>query len=279
MLRSLEYSKAAVALQRAIDWACVDELQTACSIDEAPWTREAAKSVINVFAHVAQLVGMVAFYSEKILGATGQLIVQRKEKQRDVLGVNLVVSQFFRALETHLKGWPACKASLEETACTLRSAVPVETLDKSMAFVRLRWAPHARAVCYERCSRALAAEVEVLSKSTPVWSHITNQTKYNSSLAKKQLMDHSMIARLDTSIHNVFELASDVCCLYEELGDGELSAENPAIAEAEAALAHGRTTVSILAAVALIEAVKLMKEKTLPEGLRQRLKKLAERPV
>ena len=124
-----------------------------------------------------------------------------------------------------------------------------------------------------------------LEKATPAWHQLITPTKYNRTLAKKALLDESVQVRLTRCLERRFRLSASCAAFRQDMGDkGEVEGE-PITEEAERTIKHGRLTMSVAAAVDLVEflsrepaapahATKLLAVQGMPDALKVQLKRI-----
>lgn len=115
-------------------------------------------------------------------------------------------------------------------------------------------------------------------------------TKYNGALCKKQLLNAASNEALGLGIDVAHNLTSSVAEVFTELGHEKDIEEDTNLQEAENLLELARNTVTIPAAVSLVEilakgsatddlttkAKELLDTKVLPEALRLKVKAIAD---
>ena len=130
----------------------------------------------------------------------------------------------------------------------------------------------------------MAKAIAHVKEPSPEWSHIITHRKYNSTMASRAFLNEHVADKLLAAHTSLFSLTSSLSSLVEQLGAGE--ARKDTREEADGALDHGQATMTLIAAVSMVEgpkggdasdkAKRLLREKATPESLRARLRENVE---
>ena len=88
-----------------------------------------------------------------------------------------------------------------------------------------------------------------LKEKTPTWSHVVQGTRYNAVLAKRQLLGNSKLPSVVTLIDEIEALSDEVRCM----SDAAALSDNETLMQADGVLAAAKVSLSVIAAVGVIE--------------------------
>jgi hypothetical protein len=252
--------------------------------DSDSWPRDTLAAVVHTMAYCVEALQLAAFMAQECLGDKEQVQSSSTDAGPAKKEVSPIIGSGLATLKSMLDLWPKRKAVMALDTASLRCCVAGEVMHFAVTWVAEKWFPFATSCAFRLINANLSHEVCQLKKATPEWSHIVTHSKYNSTLAKRHLMNELLTKNLLGVISSVFSLTSSVSSLVSELDAGEACKD--ALEEADSALDHGRATMTLVAAVGLVEgprssdvsdkARRLLKCKTIPEALRARLQKLVE---
>lgn len=284
----LEVSALSSALVRWVDLSGIAELPTKLSLDPAPWPSADLESAVRAFAHVCQATSFACLMCVNFAGDIGSMLTNTDVDGKQASVVNVNIGRMYSELCTHLEAWPIIRDKFISAPSHTRASFLVQALDSLMQFL-VRFACHLKHCMYHNLSELLSQRIKELNALVPAWSHVVSHKQYNAGLASKQLLNPTMQANLENCMVATFHLTSSISRLYSEWGEDALLDDHPQITEAEAALDHTRNTMTIIAAVGIIEMsagamsqsdraakiAKLLKAKCIPDALRAKLKEVA----
>lgn len=284
--KDMAVSSFSSALLRWVGLAGIPALATKLSLNESPWPSDDMEKAVKAFCHVCQAAGLACLLTVKFASGADGLVVNSEVEGQDATVVTMGASRLFLELSLHLESWPVIRDIFKGAPSHANACLPVEALDTIINFL-VRFAGHCKTCIYEKLNDILTGQIKSLNALVPAWSHLVSNKKYNSAMAVKQLLVPTMQAKLEDSLHKTFHMTSSISRLYSEWGDDNMLEDHATIQEAEAALEHTRTTMTIIACVGLLEmkasisasdraakAAKLIKSKCVPDALRAKLKEL-----
>ena len=101
----------------------------------------------------------------------------------------------------------------------------------------------------------IKVEAESLKTCTPRYEHCVNSSRYTATLAKKNLLDHARNAKLAEAINRVRGLLQSGGQMHTAFAT-EVPAWTDAVEAAESHLSHGQETMTVIAAVNVVEMMK-----------------------
>lgn len=131
-----------------------------------------------------------------------------------------------------------------------RMNIPFQKLGAMVSYITSTWLPIAKEIGLELCLKIAAKDTNDLKAKTPSWQHIVNGSKYNSTLAKRQLLNCSASAlgaltdKVETMLLNI-KIVFDVS--DEAEGDSEVFSEGQGIIDS------AKLGLTVIAAICCIE--------------------------
>ena len=146
-------------------------------------------------------------------------------------------------------GWVQMKTTLGDMSeASLR--YQLKDLDYVAVWLGSTWWPAAKKACLLKALEHLAKVAGGLKERVPPHNHVVTNTKYNKTLAKKQLLSVNTQALAD-GIDQVAELIADITFKFEL--DDKAVAECTTVAEADGVADAARMAMSIISAVSIVE--------------------------
>ena len=164
-----------------------------------------------------------------------------------------------------------------------RGVVTMSAMGRAMDVAHLYWLPAAWKQAWGILGKRVCSWTKTLRDVIPAWNVYVTARKYNATLARKHLMDNGIVNRLLQNQNKLFTLTSSISSIVAEKKMKLILEEE--LDEVDAALEYATETMSVIAAVAVVEgkdengdrsakAKKLLSEKSIPESLRAELRKL-----
>jgi len=280
--------KAACMLQPLRDLVAISssrDVKSKVALDESSLSAQVVLAVLEMYGHVADMLTVAAFVAEGLLADSGSLVqATRKAKQPKTSSVVPIFASSLSWL-CHAGGlaWLQLTSSTDLAALPAKLRYPKEDLDKIVGYMTSTWVESAKARAATLLAEVIDDRSTALKLKTPPWAHIASHSRYNATLARKQLIDYPQLASVADLIDEVSSLKSHMGTL---LGETEL-ATCTSVMEADAVADAAKTAMAVVAAVKIIEipstpgrsemASALLAEKTcgLPEALKVKLRSLA----
>ena len=174
------------------------------------------------------------------------------------------------------------KADAQAVGSSLR--YPTAQLGKVVTYLMSTWMPSVKAEAGKLITKAMDKKTEQLKSKTPVWNHILSNSRYNSTLARKQLLNCPNLSTVGQLIEEIEGMMGELGRLLPE----DVLAESTSAMEAEGVLEAAKVALAIVAAVHLVElksksdagaqASELLRDPKsgIPEVLKAKLRLLAK---
>lgn len=250
-----------------------------------PMPATAMAPCLRAYDLVACVLQLACSMTTQMLQETSTVILATKEKGMETLRVAPTLATCFQwVLAATTLTWPQTRDLALECAPEAPLLYPVANMDHIINFVNATWLPTAMQKALRLALQVVAEKAQELRNKTPAYAHIITATKYNSTLAKKQLLA-APVQVVGSLIEAIGSLVSEVKEVFE-LSEMAV-AENATLSETDGVMEAAKLSMSVIAAVTAIEsfaktaqgpgmARQLLDDKKssvgLPEVLRQKLR-------
>lgn len=242
----------------------------------------------DLYKHMAGMLSVASFVHETFFKHPENLVLKPHGHARQGTAQPVAPARLFLSCMDLLDG--AGKLEMKELCSGLEAIADKRVLFYKEAdmitlakHLSTTWPIAARRRAGEILSAELEKTTETLKMKTPGFSHIVTGTKYNSTLARKQLLNHG-------AVHSIGELIADakilVSALEEALPAGDFE-DNHAVMDREGVMQLAKTTLAVIAAIGAIEqprsgneaaeiAGRVLEDKHsgIPEALKSKLRSL-----
>lgn len=242
--------------------------------------------LLDMYVHVTTMLTVAAFVESLVKSDMGGVVVAGTDTEgkhtctlTPLVGTCLLWIQGASGLQ-----WARIDGAARSCALQAKLRYPTEDMQKTVRQLSLVWSEHIGSSTIDRVLDTLEAKVTLLKTKTPAWAHIITSTKYNSTLARRQLLNNK-------ELHVITQLVDEVDSLSASLMDfnnSKMVYGDARYIEADGVVRMAKTTMAIIAAVSALEnygktaegsamAAELLADDTvsLPTILRNKLKELA----
>ena len=232
------------------------------------------------------MLHMACFLACQVLSSPEMLTEETSSKQHgSVLSISPVLKVCISWMcNFKTLNWQMLRGRRSLHGDTLKLRYPFPFLDMMVDYLAEVWLTLFLLAAFACLCEKVQFLVEQLKSKTPAWSHLISATKYNSALAKKQLLGTAGRLQVAALIDQVETLKKDVADYFAKVVPN--IAENVTIVEAEGVLESSKYTMLIIAAVNVIEhsqspdaksqaSAILEDPATLPDVLKKKLRVIA----
>jgi len=277
--------KSDLAVVRALLQCCQGCVAIKCDFvhGEVELLEEALSPCLDACDHVASSLVVASAMATQVLADHRQTVVvvpADSEGGPDTMQVVPALDACFTYFSTSSPlAWGQTREVLVKAAKGLELKHPVETLDATMNFLSTTWVQSARAKGLDLVLMNVARMSKELKDKSPKFDHLITNTKYNTSLVKKQLVN----APCTVAATLVDHLSTLVASIAQVFGFSEQDvAGHPTLSEALGVVDSAKISLGVVAAVNAIEhfsktaqgpsmAKELLDDKALAAGLPQAL--------